>query len=516
MKNGGCKKMAQKKSLQWLSVFCTLAIAGSVLAGCGDKDNGAAEGSSAAPSATTQGPVKITIMGNLQTTEVPSDKVEKFIEEKTNSQLEIQWVPDGSYDEKFQAAFATGTLPQAVYLKNAASFILMRDAIRNGQFWEVGPLLKDYPNLAKLDQKVLSNTKVDGKIYSLYQERQPARSGLIFRKDWLEKVNMSVPTTTDELYKVLKAFKDADLAGNGKTIPLADRNDLVYGSFKTVATMFGTPNGWGLVDNKLTPDFMTKGYMDTLKFYKKLHQEGLINQDFPVTSKTDQQNLMYTGRSGVYIGTMGDGKTMQEKTEKNFPNAVFDVSNDLKGPDGKQTTWGTSGYGTMLMFPKTSVKSEAELKGILSVFDKFWSTEVADALKFGIKDAHYTLDKDNKVVSSTDTKLIEKEVRPYLNLALAETTNVSPQFYSSPILEKANKLSNEAAKFMIVDPTASLDSATYTERGARLQEQVKDATYQYIMGKIDDAGYKSATDKWLKDGGQKIIDEFNESYAKSK
>lgn len=511
--------MAQKKSLQWLSVFCTLAIASSVLAGCGDKDdNKGAEqgGSSTAPVATTQGPVKITVMANLQTTEVPSDKVEKFIEEKTNSQLEIQWVPDGSYDEKFQASFATGTLPQAVYLKNAASFVLMREAIRNGQFWEIGPYLKDYPNLAKLDEKILGNTKVDGKIYSLYQERQPARSGLIFRKDWLDKAGLAVPTTTDELYNVLKVFKEKDFAGNGKTIPLADRNDLVYGSFKTVSMMFGTPNGWGLVDGKLTPDFMTKGYMDTLKFYKKLHQEGLINQDFPVTSKTDQQNLMYTSRSGVYIGTMGDSKTMQEKTQTAFPDAVYDVSNDLKGPDGKKVTWGTNGYGTMLMFPKTSVKSEADLKAILGVFDKFFGEELANTLKFGLKDEHYTLDKDGKVVSSTDTKLIEKEVRPYLNMALAETTNVLPQFYAFKVLEKANTLSNEAASFMVTDPTAALDSATYTERGARLQDQVKDATYQFIMNKIDEAGYQAAVDKWLKDGGQKIVDEFNASYAKAK
>lgn len=512
--------MAQKKSLQWLSIFCTLAIASSVLAGCGGKDNagnegGASPGTTGTPAATTQAPVKITIMANLQTTEVPSDKLEKVIEEFTNSQLEIQWVPDGSYDEKFQAAFATGTLPQAVYLKNAASFILMRDAIRNGQFWEIGPYLQDYPNLSKLDEKILDNTKVDGKIYSLYQERQPARSGLIYRKDWLDQAGLAVPTTTDELYNMLKVFKEKDFAGGGKTIPLADRNDLVYGSFKTVSMMFGTPNGWGLVDGKLTPDFMTDGYMETLQFYKKLHQEGLINQDFPVTSKTDQQNLMYTGRSGLYIGTMGDSKTMQEKTETAFPDAVYDVSNNLVGPDGNKVTWGTNGYGTILMFPKSSVKTEDDLKAILGVYDKFFSPELANILKFGLEGEHYTLE-DGKVSTVSDAKLIEKEVRPYLNMALAETTNVLPQIYSHAVLEKSNDLSNEAAEFMITDPTASLDSATYTERGARLQEQIKDATYQFIMNKIDEAGFQAAVDKWLKDGGQNIIDEFNESYNASK
>lgn len=514
--------MAQMTSRQWISIFCTLAITSGVLAGCGKgsdekKETGAstAPNTAASTAPTTAAPVKVTIMANLHTTEVPADKVEKLVEAKTNSQLEIQWVPDGSYDEKFQAALATGSLPQAVYLKNAASFPLMREAIKSGQFWEVGPYLKDYPNLSKLDQKIVGNTKVNGKVYSLYQERQPARSGLIFRKDWLDKMNLKAPTTTDELYTVLKKIKEADPAGGGKTIPLADRNDLVYGSFKTIATMFGTPNGWGLVDGKLTPDFMTNNYMDTLKFFKKLHQEGLINQDFPVTSKTDQQNLMYTGRSGVYVGTMSDVKTMYDKTKPNFPDVAYDVSNDLKGPDGKKTMWGTGGYGTMVLFPKSSVKNEAELKSILGVFDKFWDKEVANLLKFGVKDDHYTLNND-KVVVNTDAKLIEKEVKPFQSIALAETTNVLPSFFSYAPQETANTLSNEAVSVMVTDPTAALDSATFTERGARLQDQIKDATYQFILGKIDEAGFQNATKKWLNEGGQKIIDEYNAAYTSAK
>lgn len=504
----------ENKKCKWIAVLAIVLLVGSILAGCRSSGDNQDTSKETASPAAAKGSVKFTLMANLQTPEISSDKIEKFIEEKTNSQIEIQWVPDGSYDEKFQAAFATGALPQAVFLKNASSFVLMRAAIKNDQFWEIGPYLKDYPNLSKLDPKILENTKVNGKIYSLYQERQPARSGLVFRKDWLDKVGMSVPTTTEEIYRVLKSFKDADLAGGGRTIPLVDRNDLVYGSFKTIATMFGTPNGWGLVSGKLTPDFMTQGYMDTLKFYKKLHQEGLINMDFPVTSKTDQENLLFTGRSGMLVGNMTGTKTLQDKTVPNFPNAVYDVSNDLKGPDGKQITWGAGGYGTILLFPKSSVKTETELKAILGVFDKFFDKELADVLKFGLKDQnHYTVDADGKIVASTDAKLIDKEVRPYVSIALAETTNVSPQKYTSPVQEKANNLANDAVKFMITDPTASLDSVTYAERGTKLQEQVRDATYQFILGKIDENGFKSAIDKWLKDGGQKIIDEYNEQYA---
>src|SRR4051794_8059282 len=62
-----------------------------------------------------KGPTKISIMINLHNPEVPSDLIEKLLEEKTNTQLDIQWVPDGTYNDKLNVAFSTGALPQAVY-----------------------------------------------------------------------------------------------------------------------------------------------------------------------------------------------------------------------------------------------------------------------------------------------------------------------------------------------------------------------------------------------------------------
>lgn len=481
-----------------------------VLAACG-ADKGT-QGSNQGTEAKLEGPLKLTIMANLSTPEVPSDKLKKALEEKTNSQLEFQWVPDGSYDEKFQAAFATGSLPQAAYLKNQSSFVLLRDAIKNGQFWEVGPYLKDYPNLSKLNPDVLKNTSVEGKIYSLYQERPIARQGIIYRKDWADKLGLAAPKTTDDIYAMLKKFKEADLGGGGKTIGLADRNDLVYGSFKTLAAYFGTPNGWGVVDGKLTPDFMTKGYMDTMKFIKKLRDEGLINQDFPVTSKTDQQNMMYTSRAGMYIGSMQDVLTIQDKTSKNNKDAKYDVVNQITSPsNSKASTWGIPGYGTLVVFPKSAVKTEKELKQILAFYDKFFDKDVANLLKYGIEGQHYTL-KDGKVQPMDDEKLKEKEQKPYLTVALADTTNILPTFYTLDTQEKAVNLSNEAVKFAVQDPTVPLDSKTYNEKGARLQDVIKDATYKFMLGNIDEAGFQAAIKKWQDDGGAKIIEEYNASY----
>ena len=149
------------------TIAITLMALSIVAAGCG-KGSDSSTGSTSSPAPTVDNtPLKLTIMANLSTPEVPSDKLEKLLEQKTNSDITFQWVPDGSYDEKFQAALATGSLPQAVYLKNQSSFVLLRQTLKDGQFWEIGPYLKDYPNLKNLNPEVLENTKVMGKIYSM-------------------------------------------------------------------------------------------------------------------------------------------------------------------------------------------------------------------------------------------------------------------------------------------------------------------------------------------------------------
>lgn len=520
--------MAKKKASTLLAIMTAVAV----LTGCGSNESGAtnspspsnASSSSAKPSETQAAvktePFKLTIMANLHTPEVPSDKIEKLLEAATNTELEFQWVPDGTYDEKMNASFATGTLPQAVYVKNQASLIMLRDAIRNEQFWEIGPLLSSYPNLNKLNPEVLKNTSVDGKIYSLYQERPLSRQGIVYRKDWAEKLGLKEPTTVDELYTMLKAFTEKDPDGNGKndTIGLTDRSDLVYGAFKTISSWYGTPNGWGMQDGKLAPEFMFPAYIETMKYVKKLHQEGLINKDFPVTSKNDQQNLLITGKAGAYIGSMPDVKSLHTKVTEVNPNALLDVHNKITGPDGNFGIWSIPGYGSVVLFPKSAVKNEEELKNILSFYDKLMSPELSNLIYWGVEGEHYTM-QDGKVLPTEDTNLTDRETKPYMSIQIGGISSI-PGFYTAidvlPAKAKAEELIIQNNDFLIHDPSAPLDSATYTQDGARLLEMIKDATYKFMLGNIDEAGFQAAVDAWLKQGGTKIIEEFNASYTAAK
>ncbi|MBD2868195.1 extracellular solute-binding protein [Paenibacillus arenilitoris] len=480
-------------------------------------DEGGAKTEETAKPEESAKPAEITIMLPLNTAETPPDTIKNEIEKLTNTKLTYQFFPADTYEEKLNASFATGSLPDVTYLKNQATFIQMKEAIRDGQFWEIGPYLSEFPNLAKLKEEILNNTKVDGKLYSLYIGRPLARQGMIYRKDWADKLGLGAPANVGELYAMIEKFTTEDPDGNGQddTVGLADRNDLIYGAFKTVAAWFGTPNNWGEADGRLQPEFTFPEYVETMDFIKKVRDAKAMNVDFAATSKTDQVNLFTSGKAGVYIGSMQDVNSLVKDLVKNVQDAVVDTHSMVAGPDGQLATWSIPGYNNVVLFPKSAVKDEAELKGILAFFDKMMTPEVANMMYWGKEGVHYTI-QDGKAKAGEDQELTEREVKGFKDSVIGEpeTNGMLEGFHDLPARIHAEQLVLENEKIAVPDPTAPLDSATFTEKGTELQEIIKDATYKYMYGSIDKAGFDKAVEDWKKRGGDKIIEEFNAAYKK--
>lgn len=504
-----------KKKFLGLSLALMLGVGG--LAACSNESASGAKDSDKPKESNEK--VSFTLMANLHTPEVPSDKIEKLLEEKTGVDLTIQWTPDTSYEEKLNTAFATETLPEAVFLKNQTTFVQFKEAIRDGQFWEIGPYLDEFPNLSKLNEQILANTAVDGKIYSIYQGRPLSRQGLIYRSDWAKNLGLGTPETTEDIYEMAKAFTEKDPDGNGKddTFGLTDRSDLVYGAFKTVSSWFGTPNEWGEKDGELLPEFMFDEYVQTMDFFKDLRDNGYINQDFPVTSKEDQQAFFKNGTAGMYIGSMADVVSLHKDAVALNPDIEYDVHNNIKGPNGEFGVWAIPGYGNVVLFPKSAVESEEELKGILGFFDKLATPEIANLIFWGIEGEHYEV-QDGRALASEDQDLTNREVKPYQAIEIGEpkTNGRYEGVFTLPAKEKAEELIIDNEKYLIHNPTNALDSATFAEKGELLGQKIKDATYQYILGDLDKAGFEKAIEDWKKSGGNDVIKEFNESYKKSK
>ncbi|MFA9557844.1 extracellular solute-binding protein [Evansella sp. AB-rgal1] len=459
-------------------------------------------------------PFTIKAMYNLHTPETPDDYLKELLETATNTVLDIQWVPDGNYEERLNTAFATNTLPMVVPM-GFNFYNQFKDAIRADQFWEIEPYLSEFENLSKLKPEVLDNTRVDGKLYALYQGRPLSRQGLIYRKDWAENLGIEAPTTTEEFLEMARAFTEDDpnQSGSKDTIGLTDRSDLIYGAFKTVASWFGTPNHWGEQDGQLLPEFMFDEYVQTMDFFKEMHENGYMNQDFPVTSKDDQQAMFKNGTAGMYVGSMADVLSIYNDASDLNPDVEYEVANRIAGPDGEFGVWAIPGFGSVVLFPKQAIETEDELRKVLAFYDKLMTPEVSNLLIWGVEGEHYEIVDGGIRVMDENRQKIDTQVRPFLSMEIGEpeTNGRFEMVATYETRAKADKLIVDNNDFLIHNPTVVLDSETHVTHGDRLQQLINDATYQYILRQIDLDGFNAAVERWKNDGGNAIIEEFNAS-----
>lgn len=505
-------KRQMKMRRTGITAISVIVGATALLTGCGSDSSPAAGGTGTSAATANKEPLKLSIMTLMYAEPPKADSdVQKKIEEYTNTKLDISWVPNSSYKDKVNVTIGSGELPKAMLVQNNKDSNIL-SAVRSGMFWEVGPYLSAYPNLSKMNKSVFDNIKVDGKTYGLYRARDLSTSGIIFRSDWLKTVGLSEPKTMDELYNVLKAFTMNDPDKNGKQDTVGLTEEKVMDGFNTLASYMGAPNGWEVKDGKLSPDFLSSEYYEAMKFYKKLYDEKLIKQDFPVLNNQQKKDDINQGKAGTVISNMIDAAGYQATLTKTFPGADIDVVSRIKGPKGERT-YGGQGYNSVFMFPKSSVKTEAELKQILGFFDKLSDQKMLDLLGWGIEGRHYKVEESKPVF--IDQKLQDTEVgSSYLQLQVAKYT-AKTTGKETKLMEKYGKMIRDNEAIAVNNPSNPLDSNTQTTKGSELKQIIDDSRTKFVLGKLDEAGWKQAIEQWRKAGGDKVIEEFSAQYAKN-
>lgn len=279
--------------------------------------------------------------------------------ERANVQIDWQIYPAATWPDKKNLILAGGDLPDVMYMNSVNNQDLAKYAAQ-GMFLDMTELVDKYcPNLKKIFEEMPYYKNIcinpdDGKMYTIGRgaERsvQYTQSIYYINKTWLDKLNLKVPTTTDEYYAALKAFKENDMNGNG------DPNDEIPYSFVynpdtpkldfCYEDLFGA---FGYVDyqgttaphfitemdnnNKLVYVAMQPEYRDAIAFYSKMVAEGLWDAEGFTTPDTSVLNAK--GHSADQI--LGSFSAF----DKSFvvPSEQFDdyvVMGPLKGPDGDQ------------------------------------------------------------------------------------------------------------------------------------------------------------------------------------
>lgn len=491
----------------------TVMLASIVLSACGESKT---ENGAEAKKEGDNKPFPLTLVVN-QVGEIPAkdNDMEKAIKAYTNTDLQIQWIPTSAYDEKINVMIASGELPKLIKLSYTPTII---GTLKSDQFWEIGPYLKDYKNLSAQNKQFYDNISVDGKVYGVPLFRDLGRAVVHYRKDWFDALGLKAPKTLDDWYTVLKALTLNDPDKNGKNdtygLMLEKKYNQDVGSALTrLSVSQGGPTKWKEENGSFTPEFMTEPFFQTMKLFKRLYDEKLINQDFAVVDTTEVTKAYESGRAGIQISG-GNAQSWQDKIVKVVPTALIDAA-PLEGPSGIRLP-GESGNAGFLAIPKSSVKTEAEMKKVLSFVDKLMDPQMATLLVKGVEGKHWADKGEFTEVLDRDAEA--KEVKPYRDTLpqRGEAYNIAKIAKQPDLFRKSQKIGKENEKYIVANPALTLESATYSERGKELELMITDAETKYIMGKIDEAGWKAEIEKWRKAGGDKIIAEYKEAFVKNK
>lgn len=360
--------MKRKMAKRWMSLGLTAVMAASVMAGCGGQgqtEQAAAEKDLSYFNETgypiVNEPIELNVMvavgpmsGDFN--EMP---VFKDLEEKTGIKINFEQVSPTAWAERKNLALASQDMPDIII----GGIGGMSDSEVNkyssqGIIIELNDYIDKYaPNFKKLLSEkpdldaVIRNP--EGKIYGLpfYQEliSEEIPDNLFINKKWLDTLGLDVPTTTEEYYEVLKAFKTQDPNGNGiaDEIPLSYRaNQRLTGEL----SMFGS---FGVLDNdahlmiedgKVLFSPAQEGYKEGIEYMNRLYTEGLID---PEVFTQDQSQ--YIGKGQAEEEIVGSFIIFNDENYVGIDRAYNDYTAllPLKGPDGDQL-WNkyATGYDT--------------------------------------------------------------------------------------------------------------------------------------------------------------------------
>ncbi|ACT01912.1 extracellular solute-binding protein [Paenibacillus sp. JDR-2] len=276
----------------------------------------------------------------------------KYYEELTNVHVEWKFAPPQEAQEKLNLALTSGDLPDVIVGFGVSSaqqmvygqqgiFLPLNDLIDKYGV-ETKQLFDKYPEVKQ------AITAPDGSIYALSGiDRNPhtmAPQKMWIYEPWLKKLNLAMPTTTDEFESVLKAFKTMDPNGNGKKdeIPMSGGvQDSLTGIDSFLMNSFVlhklTSNQLLFDDNgKINADYVQDGYQEGLANLHKLYAEGLIDDESFTQNNSQLKAQVENGDPKIGVVASSSFAQFTDVSKDRWKDFV--AVPPLKGPSGLQQT----------------------------------------------------------------------------------------------------------------------------------------------------------------------------------
>ena len=314
---------------------------------------------------------------------------------RTNVQIDFQHVTN----EKMNLLLASNDLPDI--LINYWSDGQEKTAYNNQQILRLDDLMGQYaPNYVEILKENPSlhaqAVDADGFLYSFqFLRNEPELrvfNGFMIRQDWLDKLNLKMPTNTDELYTVLKAIKEGDPNGNGK----ADEIPFIMESGSGLGYLSAW---WGIAsfylddDNNLQCGWLQPEYKEMLQYLNMLYDEGLLDPDYAITERNQFDTKISNGQAAMWFGLAGGGlariNTLMEPIDPDFKLSAMPWLTSSNGKNYNLNLEYTSPLSARMGLSITTNCKDPVTA--VKFADYAYSEEGQTLLSFGVEGESYTM-----------------------------------------------------------------------------------------------------------------------------
>lgn len=377
--------------------------------------------------------------------------VTQWINEHSPVKVEFVPVPRWETQTMYNTWLASGEAPDLImeyqpeYVQNYAN---------QGALVELSSYIDEYgPNIRALTPDAVAQWGVynDGEyaIPAIRSEIEVANWSAYIRQDWLDNLGLEMPTNFDELYEVIRAFREDDPDGNGEKDTYGW--DFASVGKNIILNSFGAKDGSWIPDEDggLTHVDVSPVTMEAHKFLKKLYDNDLVNPEF-VTDTTGQNvvQAFVTGKLGTYAQNHGYINTHYPALMENCPEAVIKPIPPF-GPQGFYTERECS---FLNMVPTTCKNPENVVKYLDWMIAEGW-----ESVRYGEEGVHY-IKEDGVIINIADVETQQKDLNYRGDYCIMTQLNIKPEdmaiMYSrsDALIQESRAIEAEAIELALTVP----------------------------------------------------------------
>lgn len=421
-----------------------------------------------------------------------------------NVNLTLSAIPFSSYAAKLSVVTAGGDIPDACQMGGIPGELpILEKYFEDLTPYLSGDAIKEYPGLASIPPQAWQISTINGRIWGTPQPRPSAGSTLNYRGDTVKKLGLNPNNLRD----------GKDFMNFCKELTNAKQNLWAWGEepntfvLSSVLEMMDAPNTWKVENGKFTSVYESPQMKEALNVVSQMWKSGYIEPDSFANPAADQ-DWFEAGRITLYyqsfVGWAG--------IDRQHPEMEIGVIHLPKWNGGgfAKKQLALPGYGDFTAYKKGSKKRIKEMLGIANYIAAPFGTKEYLLVNQGVEGWDYTLSGSDPTLTpkQTSESLPTSYVSSQSGYVLYTPGNnalVDAEYnYLKEVMSNAEPL-----------PTLGLYSATNLTNGASATLTLTNLQAEIIQGRTPLSQWDSAVKTWKQQAGQKIAQEYSQSYEKA-